>query len=1039
MKNACLNTSLLCLLSFLLFSQQPFHSYDQFDKSNGLTSPIKDMEQDDDGFFWLATQDGLFRFDGVRATKIHLPVPDSLSELAGNTTNLSYDRKNQRIWLATAAGFFRVELRTGDTGYLNPKDFIKEKDLEAPAAPFVFADRQGEVWMQTKVYGLANLLGDGKTVEVFRLPLDENAKAAGLDEKMANSIRGISQDPNHEHLLWMNCRRGLMKFDKKTKRPERFIFYPDNPKMLTDANSMPCHYAHPNGFVYVGTWDAGLLKFDPANGTFTQFLRTKEPWQETAQNTHRVTSIVPGKNGNLWTDGSGGGALFDVKTERFISSPTDGFNVDFQDRDGNYWQFKGGLRLFHRLKNQGPRHEFPASLPCEQLTGIPFDSRNRQIYFRGFCQDGAFWALHVDSLQWQRLPLPGRGESERILFSGFVESPMGFFVLESLREILYLRPPRSKHFEKVPVAFPHNSGHLSLACSKSGELLVTGHDGWLFWLKPPDAASGRRDWDMKTFSKTALGGTLPDDFYCTSAPVFDRTGRLWMRTCDGFSIFSPESGSFQYFSKKQEGVKHLENYQYFLPDEQGRMWVSGNGGFGWFDIEKPDAGLQKWYVPPGKFRHGVFGIHFFIHEKLWLNTSQGWAEFDPEKETYRFFDFLRVNQLEHLGGGRLLAIEGKAFRLMHVDSLRVSEDVPKPYVAWFKVFEQAMALPGGLLSPHPVRLKPGENFFSIGFSALASYNTQGIQFAYQLEGLNPDWVYPEPGVPAASFTNVGGGDYTFKIKTTNSRGEWLNNVFEMKIHVGTPWWKTWWFRLAVVAALVASVYFLMKNRLRQQQILLENQRLQLEKEQSLRNERDRIAAEMHDDLGAGLSTIRFLSLAAKEKETDSANAARIDKIANHAALVMEKMADIIWVMNSRNDSLENFAAYLRRYASEYCDTHGIRLHFAVPDPMPRLSLRSEQRRTLLLAVKESLHNMVKHAVATEAWVSIQTNGALEIEVRDDGKGIPHELLEQFQNNDKILTGNGLYNLRQRMESLGGELVLENEQGISVKLKTGIVV
>lgn len=220
--------------------------------------------------------------------------------------------------------------------------------------------------------------------------------------------------------------------------------------------------------------------------------------------------------------------------------------------------------------------------------------------------------------------------------------------------------------------------------------------------------------------------------------------------------------------------------------------------------------------------------------------------------------------------------------------------------------------------------------------------------------------------------------------------------------------------------------------MQQQRIILENQRLQFEKEISLRNERDRIAAEMHDDLGAGLSTIRFLSLLAKEKESDPEKAGRIDKIARSAAEVMEKMADIIWVMNSRNDSLENFAHYFRRYAGDYLDAYGIRLVFILPDELPPLQLSGEQRRTLLSALKECLHNVVKHAGATEFRLQISLDGSLEITVQDNGKGLP-----LHPENNRI-GGNGLQNIRRRMQGLGGEAVIENGNGVKVILKTGIV-
>lgn len=464
------------------------------------------------------------------------------------------------------------------------------------------------------------------------------------------------------------------------------------------------------------------------------------------------------------------------------------------------------------------------------------------------------------------------------------------------------------------------------------------------------------------------------------------------------------------------------------------MWASGKGGFGWFDIEKPKAGLQKSYKPKGNFRQDEFVLHSFIRDKLWLKTSEGWAEFDPQKETFRYFDFLKANDLVYIGEGRLLTHEGDGFRLLHLDSLQVAEEIPQPYVSWFKVFERLKTLPVALQSAPPLHLKPNENFFSIGFSALATYNTAGIRFAYQLDGVNPAWVFPDPDVRAASFTNIEGGDYTFKIKTTNSRGEWLENVFQLKIQVGTPWYKTWWFRLTVIAVLGGIGYYLAKNRLRQQQILLDNQRLQLEKEQSLRKERDRIATEMHDEMGTGLSTIRFLSFAAKEKETDPDNAARIERITQQAAKVMEQMSDIIWAMNSRNDTLENFVAYLRGYAAELLATHGIRFILEVPADLPKLQLGGEKRRSILLAMKECLHNVVKHSGATEVKLIIHTPGHLEIILEDNGRGLHTEKLARMDQPADFSNGNGLLNIRQRMASLGGTAIFENGNGFKVILR-----
>ncbi len=237
--------------------------------------------------------------------------------------------------------------------------------------------------------------------------------------------------------------------------------------------------------------------------------------------------------------------------------------------------------------------------------------------------------------------------------------------------------------------------------------------------------------------------------------------------------------------------------------------------------------------------------------------------------------------------------------------------------------------------------------------------------------------------------------------------------------------------LFVTCLLLVALFFFRKQYRRRLQ--LENRQLRSEIENALRRERDRIAAELHDDLGAGLSTIRLLSLLAKEMETKPDQLERLDKIARAASGVMENIADIVWAMNSCHDTLENLAHYLRRSAGEYLETHGIRFSFEMPENLPNNTLDGEQRRALLLAMKECLHNVVKHADASEVHLRITTNGQLEIQVSDNGSGILPERLSD----STALNGNGLTNLRQRMKALGGSAVIRNNRGTTVVLHTGI--
>ncbi|MBK9016849.1 MAG: hypothetical protein IPM82_23850 [Saprospiraceae bacterium] len=116
----------ICILMLVLFPavafpQPPLRHFDQFGAINGLDAEIRDMAQDDEGFYWLATNRGLFRFDGVQATKIHLPVADSLGKRCDNAYDLCFDRKNQLIWLGTDGGLFNYNLQTGVTDVSIPK------------------------------------------------------------------------------------------------------------------------------------------------------------------------------------------------------------------------------------------------------------------------------------------------------------------------------------------------------------------------------------------------------------------------------------------------------------------------------------------------------------------------------------------------------------------------------------------------------------------------------------------------------------------------------------------------------------------------------------------------------------------------------------------------------------------------------------------------------------------------------------------------------------------------------------------------------
>jgi signal transduction histidine kinase len=228
-----------------------------------------------------------------------------------------------------------------------------------------------------------------------------------------------------------------------------------------------------------------------------------------------------------------------------------------------------------------------------------------------------------------------------------------------------------------------------------------------------------------------------------------------------------------------------------------------------------------------------------------------------------------------------------------------------------------------------------------------------------------------------------------------------------------------------------------KNRLdiiervkERERLKLENERQEFEKQMAVmaarQHERDRISADMHDELGSGVTAIRLMSEIVKSK-LNTQTFPEIDKISNSANELLNKMNTIIWTMKSSNDTLESMIAYIRAHATEYFDATPIRCSVRTPADIPAVEMTGEKRRNIFLAVKEALTNIIKHAQASEVDIRISTyNDCLVIEVADNGKGMDVANTRRF--------GNGLANMRRRMESIGGSLTFLQDNGTILKFE-----
>jgi len=214
-----------------------------------------------------------------------------------------------------------------------------------------------------------------------------------------------------------------------------------------------------------------------------------------------------------------------------------------------------------------------------------------------------------------------------------------------------------------------------------------------------------------------------------------------------------------------------------------------------------------------------------------------------------------------------------------------------------------------------------------------------------------------------------------------------------------------------------------------EQFKLENERKEFEKQMAIvsarQDERDRLSADMHDDLGSGVTAIRLMSEIVKSKMKDQ-QFPELDKISNSANELLGKMNSIIWTMKSSNDSVESLAAYLRAYATEYFDGTNIECTIDVQQIIEH-ELSGEKRRNIFLSFKETLNNILKHAQATKVHITIHADeNNLLVTIHDNGLGIDMKNLRRF--------GNGLSNIKKRIQSIDGEFTIENDGGTLIKFK-----
>lgn len=683
----------------------------------------------------------------------------------------------------------------------------------------------------------------------------------------------------------------------------------------------------------------------------------------------------------------------------------------FLDRTGNLWMgcdgfgvsrtqvLRTSFRLYQRYLR--PHYQFATNfIKC-------FYKQDNTLWFG--THEGGLHKLR-DSEQWlKKISFPWPGSNT---VAGIMSFDKNNLLLGTGAGIVVynVKTGQSKlvPFNKKVIGLDGQNLVLSLLKSKSGTWYAACRNG-LFCL---DMRNG-----MPYLARQvdAIGEPHLVSVYQTS------NGDIWAG--------SIEHGFVYRFKERQSGVLTLtdtllkgNSVRCFYEDSiNSILWMATEKGLLKYSLK--DESYLVISTRDGLIDNYIYGILPGNNDELWLSTNRGLSCFrTTSKKVVSFQESSGLQSNEFNTGAYYKAPDGalffggiNGFNSFYPNHVLPNPNHPAVALTSFSVQDKEADWLGNPVVLQEVSLPYQISALSFDFAALEFTDPEKNNCRYRLEGVDEQWV--ESGNKYfARYSGLTPGHYRFVVKAANNDGVWGEPVVLLNIHIATPWWEQWWFTL-FAGLLITLLVFLAIRYFTTRKLKIRLQQLE-----AVNAERIRIAKDMHDDLGSGLSKIAIMSeLLRYNAKNDDTLMNQVNRIADTASELVDNMGQIVWTMNAGNDTLENLLAYLRQYSSDFFDDTGVLCIVDFEEPQVELFISQQHRRSVFMVVKESLNNLLKHARARQVRLHFSLNQQqAKLTIVDDGVG--------FDLNETRRFGNGLINMRKRMESIGGSLTIESKQG-----------
>ncbi|MGI9542339.1 MAG: two-component regulator propeller domain-containing protein [Cyclobacteriaceae bacterium] len=1027
---------LLMLFAHSLKAQKPQLKFGQLGLQHGLPeASILSLHQDQEGFLWIGTREGLQRYDGYSFQGYRHDPADSSSISSNYVSSIHEDLKGS-LWIGTQKGVNRFDKRSEQyQGYLMDSSNIASIDNVVKS---VYCDRDGMIWVgtQDKLFRL-----DPET-EILKSFKPEPSDPTSLS---GNAPRPALEDPNG--MVWIITGSGLNRFDPKT---EQFTHYlPDPSDTRSGSNNIWCLFEDRNSKFWVGT-DEGLYRFDQGAQKF---------YGEVLLSGEMITSIAADQTGWLWIVSSESGlVLLNPDSGEYYSYPYDstnpyglpnsGINDIYMDRQGIVWlgMYAHGLYSFDQGNSQFKHYWHQPGNP---------NSLNDNIVY-GMIEDreGILW-IGTRSGGLNRYD-PNTGQFRHFLHNPLDPSSLDrgpvWSIYEDSQSKIWINTPRHNQFDRETGKFKKYRHDPSNPNSISGDgywpVLEDRND--IFWMASANGIN-RFDPTTETFKHY-----LPNKWI--RAICEDYLGFLWLGTRKGELIrFDPSTLEHKQYLFDSSNPNSVNNYYIitcFLESQDSTLWIGTfDGGVHKFDRETKS--FIHYTEKEGLVSNSVLGILEDGKGYLWISTVNGLVKFDPE--TVRFYNYdvhdgLQGNEFKTNAfykssqTGKMYFGGTNGFNVFHPDSIKDNSYIPPVVFTGFRYYnrkdrdEKPKELKG-ISAIEEVTLGYNENMFTCEFAALNYSNPFKNQYAYSLEGVTNNWI--QLGTKRElTFTNLSPGTYTLKVKGSNNNGIWNETGTSIKITITPPWWQTWW-AYGLYAILFAGSILGYIN--------LKTGALKRERERLLRVDKlkDDFLANTSHELRTPLNGIIGIA------------ESLMDGVAGELSEKVKSNLDLVAGSGRRLSSLVNSILDFSKLK-----THNIKLHLMPMDlrsmaqvvlqmsePLiagKELVLKNEISKAIPSVIADEnrlqqiLHNLVGNAIKFTETGKISISASeqdrmVQISVTDTGTGIPEDkidlIFKEFEQVDTSTTrqfvgsGLGLSITKKLIELHGGTIGVTSKVGM----------